>query len=507
MLKRNLIANYLGQGWSALMGLAFIPLYIRYLGIEAYGLIGLFALLQTWLSLLDMGITPTLGREMSRFTGGSHTAESIRDLLRSIELIAAGIALCIAGGIFLGANWIATSWLQPETLPVGVVAHAFGVMGLVTAIRFMENVYRSSIIGLQRQVLFNVINTVMATIRGLGAVSVLVWASASIEAFFIWQGLVSIATLIVLAVTTYANLPCTKRAGHFSLEALRGVWRFSGGMIGITFLALLLTQVDKVMLSKLISLSEYGYYALSATIAGTLFMLVSPITQAIYPRMCEQHACTDRTAFIEIFHKGAQLVSVTAGSFAIVVILFSDRFLLLWTQDIVLSERASPLLSLLMLGNLLSGLNYMPYHAQLAHGRTALVLRINLISVGIFVPTILIITPVYGSLGAAWVWVIFTLAYVLVADSLMFDEYLSGRRLSWYVNDLLSPLAAGFSTAYTAKVYLPIFAAPLENLLALLLAFVVTSAAAAIASSYLRGQVIIIVRQFFPLENSVWPKN
>jgi hypothetical protein len=26
MLKRNLIANYLGQGWTALMGLAFIPL-------------------------------------------------------------------------------------------------------------------------------------------------------------------------------------------------------------------------------------------------------------------------------------------------------------------------------------------------------------------------------------------------------------------------------------------------------------------------------------------------
>ena len=75
------------------MGLAFIPLYIRFLGIEAYGLIGLFALLQAWLSLLDMGLTPTLGREMARFTGGSRSAESIRDLLRSIEFIALAIAL------------------------------------------------------------------------------------------------------------------------------------------------------------------------------------------------------------------------------------------------------------------------------------------------------------------------------------------------------------------------------------------------------------------------------
>lgn len=67
-LKRNLIANYLGQGWVAIMSLAFIPIYIKYLGIEFYGLIGLFALLQAWLILLDMGMTPTLSREMAMST-------------------------------------------------------------------------------------------------------------------------------------------------------------------------------------------------------------------------------------------------------------------------------------------------------------------------------------------------------------------------------------------------------------------------------------------------------
>ena len=112
LLKRNLIANFLGQGWTALMGLAFLPLYIKYLGIEAYGLIGLFAVLTAWLSLLDIGMTPTLSREMARFTGGGHTAESIRDLLRSIEIIALGIALVIAGSIAFGANWIAELMAQ-----------------------------------------------------------------------------------------------------------------------------------------------------------------------------------------------------------------------------------------------------------------------------------------------------------------------------------------------------------------------------------------------------------
>jgi O-antigen/teichoic acid export membrane protein len=98
VLKHNLIANYLGQGWVAIMGLAFIPFYIKYLGIESYGLIGFFALLQAWLSLLDIGMTPTLEREMARLTGLAHSAQLIRDLLRSIEVIAFAIAILIASG-------------------------------------------------------------------------------------------------------------------------------------------------------------------------------------------------------------------------------------------------------------------------------------------------------------------------------------------------------------------------------------------------------------------------
>ena len=65
-VRRNAIANFVGQGWTALIGLAFIPIYIRLLGIEAYGLVGVFAVLQSWLAILDLGLTPTLSREMAK---------------------------------------------------------------------------------------------------------------------------------------------------------------------------------------------------------------------------------------------------------------------------------------------------------------------------------------------------------------------------------------------------------------------------------------------------------
>ena len=143
-------------------------------------------------------------------------------------------------------------------------------MGLVTALRFAESIYRSSIVGLQRQVLFNIVNSTLGTLRGLGAVGILAWVSPTIGAFFLWQGLLSILTLGILAAFTYTSLPPIRHRARFSLQELRGVWRFAGGMLGITFLALLLTQVDKVLLSKLLSLTDYGYYTLAAAVAGAV---------------------------------------------------------------------------------------------------------------------------------------------------------------------------------------------------------------------------------------------
>jgi O-antigen/teichoic acid export membrane protein len=478
MLKRNLIANYLGQGWATLMGLAFIPVYIKFLGIEAYGLIGLFALLQAWLSLMDMGMTPTLSREMARFTGGSQSRESILDLLRSIEIIAVCVAVLIASGISLGSNRIATSWLKPEILSTGVVAEAFAIMGVVTALRFVEGIYRSAIIGLQRQVLFNVVNSCMATLRGLGAVGILVWVSPTIEAFFIWQGTISVATLALLAAITYHILPKNERCGRFSWLELRKVWHFAGGMLGITVLSLLLTQVDKILLSKLLSLGEYGYYTLAATAASAIYMLISPITQAWYPHLCEMHARNDPHKLTQTYHHGAQLVSVIAGSAAVVMILNSETLLRLWTQNYDLADHTAPLLSLLVLGNLLNGLMWIPYQTQLAHGWTSLTVRTNIAAVAVSVPSILWITPRYGAEGAALAWVALNACYVIMSSHFMHRKIMKAEKWRWYYQDILKPLGAAVIMASIIKVLWDNPSTNIEYAAQLIITFLITILAA-----------------------------
>ena len=172
-VKKNTIANYAGQGWNALMAVAFIPLYIEYLGIEAYGLIGFFLLMQTLIFIFDMGISATINREMARYTSGKKTPKSIVDLLRSFELIITFVAFLLGVIIWSISDWIALYWFSTKEIPLITVVQVVKISSLVLGLRLIETVYRSAIIGLQKQVWLNQFIAVTATLRYGGVVVVL----------------------------------------------------------------------------------------------------------------------------------------------------------------------------------------------------------------------------------------------------------------------------------------------------------------------------------------------
>lgn len=449
MLKQNTAANFLGYGWTALMSMAFIPVYIRFLGIEAYGLIGLFSVLLMSLGLLDLGMSPMISREMARFSADIRTAASIRDLLRSAEWIAGGVATSVVLVLVLVSGWLASHWVKPGSLPTSTVTNAFGLIAFVVGLRFVENIYRSTLQGLQRQVETNLVMAAAATMRALGAVAILALVAPTIEAYFLWQGLVSVLSLLTLAFLAYRALPDCERAARFSGAEVRSVLRFSGGMLGIAIVGTLLTQLDKLLLSRLLSLPDFGVFMLASTLAGGVLALCLPLAQAWYPRLSALHAERNEAGLVSTFHLGAQLISVLVGSAALFLIAFADPLLALWTQDASLAAKAAPLVKLLAFGNLLSGLMYIPYQTQLAYGWTGLALRINMTAIFIICPAILYITPLYGAVGATLIWAALNLFYNVVMIHFMFRRILTTEKWAWYGADVFMPLLPAALVAVT----------------------------------------------------------
>lgn len=437
------------------MAIAFVPVYIKYLGIEAYGLIGLFVVIQAWLVLLDMGMTPTLTREMARFEAGEHSPQAIGNLLRTLEIVCLGVAVLICSGMVLAADWLANHWLQADGLAPQTMQTAVCIAGLVIALRFVEGLYRGAIFGLQRQVWFNAANAGVSTVRGVGVIGVLAWVAPTVEAFLLWQLALAIVPVVLYAWKTHSVLPRTPQRVRFSSRALADVWRFAGGMMATTALVLLLTQVDKLLLSRLLSLEAFGYYVLASAVAAALQMMLGPITAAVYPRMVTLVADSDPTPLVKLFHFAAQLITVALVPAALVLAFHAQGVLFAWSGDAVLAAQAAPALSVLVLGTLLNGLLHVPYQLQLAHGWTGLGIKANLVAVAVLVPAILWLVPIYGGIAAAWIWVALNAGYLIVSAPVMFRRLLPSEQRSWYVHDLGIPSAGALAALMLTLTFQP----------------------------------------------------
>jgi O-antigen/teichoic acid export membrane protein len=483
-LKSNIIANYLGSGWSALMSFAFIPLYVRYLGMESYGLIGIFSVMQAWFMLVEVGLAPTLGREMARFQAGAHTAKGIRDLLWSIELICFGIAAVILTAALASADWLATDWLTFSSLPPATVSSALAVMGGVVSVRFLVTVYRSALAGLEHQVWLGCIGAVFATGRGVGVVAVIVWVSPSVVAFFLFQAVISVIEAMVVAFKVKQSLPRSPQRVNFDIRALSEVKQFAGGISTITLLKLVLTQLDKVLLSTLLPLVQFGHYMLAAAVANVFAAMTAPLTSAIYPRLIRFVTSENGPSLKKTYHDFTQLLVIVITPAAMILILFCDHVLLLWTRDAAVTQAAAPILVLLIVGAFFNALIQPAYFLQLAHGATKFAVLVNAVSAVIVVPATFLAIRHFGSIGAPTVWVLLNVGYMIVVPSLTHRHMLIGEGRRWYIIDVLFPVGSAVSAV--ALLYFlvpdPSIDQPLDSVLVLLGAAVVSFGIAVIAT-------------------------
>lgn len=438
--KFNFISNIAGGVWLAAFQLIFVPVYIRLLGMESYGLIGLYASLQAWMSVMDLGMTPTLTREMARSLAvGSNEDLSSRDILRTLEIVTAVIAGLFLVLLILSADWISTNWLRVTQLPTSIVAHSILLMGGVVAARWMAGLYRGGLMGLQKQVRMNLWTSFFGTLRIVGVVPVLIGVSQTIRAFFLFQGAAAMAELFVLRASLRASLPPSDRQERFSWVAFHQVKRFAGGMTLLTLLGTVVCQLDKIVLSKVLPLSVFGHYAFATAVASSLNILVLAVGGTYSPRLSQLVAAGDAESLKIKYHEAARLMSVILISTGVFLVVFPDVILTLWTGNAVFAASITPVLVPLAIGTMLSGLMNMPFQLQIAYGWTRLSVWSSGLSILFLAMGFLFSVPRFGHRGAAVCWALLGAGQIIVMAPLVHRKLLRGEFLPWLLGDVGKP--------------------------------------------------------------------
>lgn len=450
--NKNLIANYAGKIWAAVINIAFIPLYIKYIGIEAYGLVGAFATIQPLMTILDMGMSASINRELARYSALPGQAQNMRDLVRTLEIIYWCVAIIVCIFIFLLSPLIARHWFKANELPPKLINQAVVLMGLAIVFQWPVGFYSGGLIGLQKQVLFNVFNSILWTLRCFGALIAVILSSNPVISFFKWQLIMSVVSVLSIGLLLWRTLPLSYHPAKFKKEILYSVWQFSIGFGTISIILLIFNQLDKIFISNLISLDMFGYYSIVWQIVGCLFLFYYPIYVAYFPAITQLLAQKELENVKKTYHKGYQFMSVALFPVSAVLAIFSREILFIWTSNTIIADNCHLLLSIILIGASFNGLFYMPYSINQAYGNTKHLLFIFIPFLISYIPLIYCTSKTFGVFGAAITFTVVSVIQQLIVGYVTHWLYLPNENIKWFLNDIFRPLFTSLIVVIFAKI-------------------------------------------------------
>lgn len=438
----NVIANLLGKVWTILISLAVVPVYIHTLGMESYGLLGIFLSLTAIFAVLDLGLGNALNRQLAHYSVQLGREQDMSNLLRTLELIYWFIGIAIGVITSCLAPFIADYWVRPDQLTAEDVLHSIVLMGIAIAVLWPRALYVGGLMGIQRQVSQNVVSSLAATTLSVGGVLVVSFVSPTVQALIAWTIVVGLLETLAMRAVLLRRLPRAASPSSFSRRQLLTVWRFAAGMTGISILAVILGQLDKVILSKLLTLESFGYYSLAWRVVSGFYLLIAPVQSALFPRFSQLAALGDQEELARTYHRGSQMMSVIVLPIAAVLAAFPGELLELWTLNPVVAANTGSILAVLAAGTAINGLMSLPTSLQLSFGWTRLVFFTNVVAVALLAPAIYVASYRFGGLGAACIWLVLNAGYVVFMLPIMHRRLLVDHLGRWLLHDVGAPLAA-----------------------------------------------------------------
>jgi O-antigen/teichoic acid export membrane protein len=292
--------------------------------------------------------------------------------------------------------------------------------------------------GLEKQVLSNGIQVSSSMFRS-ALVLIPLYYFPTLLTFFIWQVFMNIIFFFITRYNLWKFIK-TNMSYKFDKQILKTVGRFAGSMMLMAIISSLNTQIDKLVISKILSLKEFGYYSLAGILSQVPVLIITPIAVAILPRMVKYSANTEKDKLIKLFHVNTFVLSALATSGAMVLFLFTKDFVLIWTHDNLIAKAIENVTKVLLIGGVFLSFQYMPYHLAIANGHTKTNVRLGIVALIFIIPSLIFCIKQFGLIGATYTWLIMNIFAHFYLGYFIISKFMKNEFKRWLINGTLIPL-------------------------------------------------------------------
>jgi O-antigen/teichoic acid export membrane protein len=316
---------------TSLVALLTLPLAVRYLGAERYGVWATITTTAVWINLLDLGIANTLTNQISRAYALGDKQAAGRHFTNALVLTCAVTAMAGAAFAFLfeHVNWASILNVSAKVRATEVnntIAVAAGLMLLALPCNLgskllagYQELHRS------------------ACAAGVGALVSLAGLALGIALhvtmpvlYVMSMGCITFASLILLLLTIWHKPWLRPRWSSVDFHSAKELFDSGSSFFLIQVAGVVVFSSDNIIVSHYLGASEVTPYSVIWRVAGLAAVLQSLIFPALWPAYAEAYARHDypwiRRTFIATM-RGILALNLIC---ALALVCFGRAFVKLW---------------------------------------------------------------------------------------------------------------------------------------------------------------------------------
>jgi O-antigen/teichoic acid export membrane protein len=375
------------------------PFTIRLLGSEGYGVFILIGLVPIYLAFADIG----MGIASTRFGSEAFGRGSAKDEARVVRT-AALIALCgstiVAVPILIFAPEILRELNVAERLiPDG--SAALRINAIVLIIGVQNTIVNTPQLSRMRMDLAGLLAAFPKILLAITTPAVLYFGGGL-------TGAMTVA-LVFAIVGLGSNVLVSTRLlpdlfeSSIDTSVLRPLLKFGAGLVVAGIASLLLMNLDKFAIARLLSTKELAFYSIAFIFAFLLTTFSSSMAQSLIPAFSQLLLPERAAEFESLFDRAVRACLIWVLPGVMLPIIVAKPFITLWAGPEFGEESVVPFY-ILMMGLIFGVLAYVPYCTLAARNRTDLLARqywIELVPYGICMAVFI---SYMGLKGAAVAW-------------------------------------------------------------------------------------------------------
>jgi O-antigen/teichoic acid export membrane protein len=448
LLARNTLWNFVGNGAPIVVAVLCIPLLIKGLGVDRFGVLSLVLAVIGYANLFDLG----LGRALTQLvasklgTGEDHEVPSLvwTSLLLMLLLGLVGTIV-----IVLASPWLVHRVLRLPTSLQAESLYSFYLLGLSLPSVICTAALRGLLEAQQRFDIVNALRIPLGIFSFVGPLFVLPFSRnlGLVVAVLVGGRVIGCVAHFLFCLRTTPELRVRIAWRSSSLGPL---FRFGGWMTISNIIGPLMVTCDRFLIGALLSASAVAYYATPYELVTKLWIIPGALMGVMFPAFSTS-STQDQNRMALLFGRSVKYLLLVLFPMVLLVIVLAQDGLKLWLGA-EFAQNSARVLQWLAVGVFVNSIAHVPFALLQGVGKPDLTAKLHMLELPAYLLALWWLTTRYGINGAAMAWtgrvafdaiVLFVLAKRFVPIRISFSSQISSLAVVALVTLVLATFPQG----------------------------------------------------------------